>query len=146
MIIGRLQGGLGNQLFQYAAAKALATRLNCPFKLDILTSLRKDKLRNLALNDLHTKFEIATKQEVQQFVNLPSLYRHKPGFFAKLGKNIYREPHFHLDEHFFRLTDPVFLDGFWQSPGYFKDIETTIREDFTIKPQLVKNVLEKGKE
>src|SRR5258706_10323223 len=120
MIICRLQGGLGNQLFQYAAAKALATRLSQPFRLDTFTSLRSDKLRSIVLNDLNTKFDIATKDEVKQFVYFPSLYRHKPAFFAKFGKNIYREPHFHFDENFFRNTDPVFLDGYWQSHIYFK--------------------------
>lgn len=62
MIIARLQGGLGNQLFQYAAVKALATRLNKPFKLEAITSLQKDKYRSIALNDLDANFELATKR------------------------------------------------------------------------------------
>lgn len=146
MIIARLQGGLGNQLFQYAAAKALSVKLNTPFKLETITSLQKDKRREIALNDLHTKFELATKKEIKQFVFFPSLYRHRPGFFANFGRHIYREPHFHFDRNFFNLNDPVFLDGFWQSPLYFKDIEDSIRQDFTVKEELIKNVKEKGKE
>ncbi|MEI9912906.1 MAG: alpha-1,2-fucosyltransferase [Bacteroidota bacterium] len=146
MIIARLQGGLGNQLFQYAAVKALASRLNKPFKLEAITSLQKDKYRSIALNDLHANFELATKKEVKDFLYFPSLYRHQYVSFFKAGKNIYHEPHFHFDENFFHLNDPVFLDGFWQSPLYFKDMETIIRRDFTIKPGLIKNVMEKGKE
>lgn len=146
MIIVRLQGGLGNQLFQYAAVKALSTRLNTPFKLDTITSLQKDKKRHISLNDLQTKFELATKTEVKEFVFFPSLYRHKPVFFSKFGKNIYREPHFHFDKQFFYLNDPVFLDGFWQSPLYFKNIEPIIRQDFTVNQELIKDVKEKGKE
>jgi hypothetical protein len=145
MIIVRLQGGLGNQLFQYAAGKALATRLNKPFKLETITSLQKDKQRNIALHDLQTKFELASKDEVKEFVRFPLLYRHPVSVF-KTGKNIYHEPHFHFDENFFRLNDPVFLDGFWQSPLYFKGIETALREDLTVNPELIKNVTEKGKE
>jgi Glycosyl transferase family 11 len=146
MIIARLQGGLGNQLFQYAAGKALAAKLGKPFKLETITSLQKDKRRHIALHDLHTVFELATKKEVKDFVSFQKLYRHNPAFFSKLGKNIYREPHFHFDENFFQLNDPVFLDGFWQSPLYFKDIEKTIRQEFTVKNELIKNVVEKGKE
>ncbi|HEY6505829.1 MAG TPA: alpha-1,2-fucosyltransferase [Chitinophagaceae bacterium] len=146
MIIARLQGGLGNQLFQYAAAKALSLKLNTPFKLETITSLQKDRQRQIALNDLHAKFELATKKEIKQFLYFPALYRHQPAFFANLGKHIYREPHFHFDPNFFRLDDPVFLDGFWQSPEYFKDIEDIIRQDFTVKEELIKNVKEKGKE
>ncbi len=146
MILMRLQGGLGNQLFQYGAAKALSSLLNRPFKLETITSLQKDKQRKIALHDLQTNFELADKKEIEEFVYFPTLYRHKPGFFSRFGKNIYREPHFHFDNNFFQLNDPVFLDGFWQSHLYFKDIEATIRQDFTVKPELIKNVIEKGKE
>ena len=34
MIVMRIKGGLGNQLFQYAAAYALSKRLNQPFCFD----------------------------------------------------------------------------------------------------------------
>jgi len=145
MIIVRLQGGLGNQLFQYAAGKALATQLNKPFKLETITSLRKDKRRGLALNDLQTKFELASKKEIKEFIHFPLLYRH-PVSLVKAGKNIYHEPHFHFDQKFFDINDPVFLDGFWQSPLYFKGVEPAIREDFTVRPGLIKNVVDKGRE
>jgi Glycosyl transferase family 11 len=145
MIIVRLQGGLGNQLFQYAAGKALATQLDKPFKLETITSIQKDKRRVIALHDVQTTFELASTKEVNEFVRFPSLYRHPISLF-KMGKNIYHEPHFHFDQNFFKVNDPVFLDGFWQSPLYFKDIETIIRNDFVIKPGLIKNVIEKGKE
>ena len=35
MIIAKLFGGLGNQMFQYAAARAVAHRIKLPLKLDI---------------------------------------------------------------------------------------------------------------
>ena len=35
MITMRIKGGLGNQLFQYAAAYSLAKRLNQPFQFDV---------------------------------------------------------------------------------------------------------------
>ena len=146
MIIVRLQGGLGNQLFQYAAGKALATHLNKPFKLETITSLQKDKRRNIALQQLQTNFELASRDEVKQFLSFPKLYRHKPSVFSKFGKNIYSEPHFQFDKNFFQLSDPVFLDGFWQSPLYFKNIESGIRHEVTITPELRKKVVDKGKE
>jgi hypothetical protein len=146
MIIVRLQGGLGNQLFQYAAGKALAHRLNKPFKLETITSLQKDKKRSIALQGLQGDFALASPKEVKEFLTFPSLYRHNTAFFSRFGRNIYKEPHFHFDKNFSCLKDPVFLDGFWQSPFYFQDIESTIRKDFTVKPELVSKVLEKGKE
>lgn len=146
MIIARLQGGLGNQMFQYAAAKSLAKRLGSSFKLEALTSLSKDKQRVIALGDLNAGFELATKEEIKKFLFFPGLYRHKPELFSKLGRNVYREQSFHYDPNFLTLSDPVYLDGFWQSPRYFADIETIIRSDFAVKDQLVKKVLSKGRE
>ena len=35
MVIVRLMGGLGNQMFQYAAARRVALTNNVPLKLDI---------------------------------------------------------------------------------------------------------------
>ena len=35
MIITKINGGLGNQMFQYAIAKAIAIKNNDSFKLDI---------------------------------------------------------------------------------------------------------------
>ncbi|MBC7947013.1 MAG: alpha-1,2-fucosyltransferase [Chitinophagaceae bacterium] len=146
MIIVRLQGGLGNQLFQYAAAKALATRLGRGFKSEIITSLQKDKLRTIALNDLQAPFELATPKEIRNFIQFPLLYRHKPALVARMGKHIYREPHFQYDPHFLTLTDPVYLDGFFQSPKYFQDIEELIRQDFQVRSEQVQAVMQKGKE
>jgi hypothetical protein len=146
MIIARLQGGLGNQLFQYAAAKALATRLNRSFKLDAITSLKGDKLRQIALHQLEAGFELATKSEIRKFVFFPTLYRHKPALFSKIGRRIYRERSFSFDQKFLRLRNPIFLDGFWQSPRYFEDIESIIRDDFQVRPELIKKVVQKGNE
>jgi hypothetical protein len=95
---------------------------------------------------LNTNFELASRKELKEFVKFPSLYRHNPALLSRIGRNIYREPHFHFDENFFRLKDPVYLDGFWQSPLYFKDIESGIREDFTVRPELTKDVADQGKE
>ena len=37
MIISKITGGLGNQMFQYAIAKSIAIKSNNTFKLDITT-------------------------------------------------------------------------------------------------------------
>jgi hypothetical protein len=132
-------------LFQYAAGKALSTRLNKPFKLETITSLQQDKQRHIALQDLEIKFELASRDEIKQYVNFPALYRHKPSLFSRFGRNIYMEPHFQFDKQFFELKDPVFLDGFWQSPKYFTSIDSIIRQDFIIREELIRNVIEKGK-
>ena len=44
MIIARLKGGLGNQMFIYAASKALAVRNNTVLGLDTVTGFKYDHL------------------------------------------------------------------------------------------------------
>ena len=54
MIIMRIKGGLGNQLFQYATAYALAKRLNQPLEFDIgFTS--NMTVRTYKLSELNVK-------------------------------------------------------------------------------------------
>ena len=139
MIIVRIQGGLGNQLFQYAAGSSLAQHLGTICKLDV-SSLHNKQLRQLELNYFSFEPLIATHKEIKDFVWFPSLYRHSPALFSKLGKNIYREPHFHFDKNFSQLTNPVYLNGYWQSEKYFLANENRLRNELTIKHELISHL------
>jgi hypothetical protein len=57
-VITKLNGGLGNQLFQYAAGRSLADRLNVPLKID-LSTFENYKLRGFELNKFNIEAEIA---------------------------------------------------------------------------------------
>ena len=72
MILVRLWGGLGNQLFQYATAKALAEQHGCELKID--TSLLYENLddpltvkRAFDLNVFTIQAKLASKKEVAFF-------------------------------------------------------------------------------
>ena len=60
-IITQLSGGLGNQMFMYAAARAIALRMNADLYLDCKHGFKNDRLyrRNFALNHLDIKFKEA---------------------------------------------------------------------------------------
>lgn len=146
MIVVRLKGGLGNQLFQYAAGRALATRLNAPLKFDNITSLSSGKARGLELDKFEVNVELATKAEVKKFIPFPGLYYHKPKAISLLGKNIFHEKHFEFDDDFNLLRDPVYLDGYWQSPKYFESIASTILSEYKIKGNYLTNVKSKAVE
>ena len=56
-------GGIGNQLYQYAAGRRLAHKLNTELKLDV-TFYEHDNLRPYALNLFNIKESIATPEEI----------------------------------------------------------------------------------
>lgn len=142
IVISQLKGGLGNQLFQYAAAKSLAHHLQASLKLDI-TTFKHSQTRLFKLDYFCIPLEIAAKEEIGRFICFPSLYRHSPKFFSIISKHIYREPYFHYNEHFFNLKKPIYLDGYWQSYKYFDSIEKVLREELTIKDVFIKHFSEK---
>ena len=59
MIIVKIRGGLGNQMFQYAAGKAVAYRAGLPLKLDI-THFKKNRKRSYRLGRFNITGGIAT--------------------------------------------------------------------------------------
>src|SRR2546426_1743424 len=65
MVIVRLMGGLGNQMFQYAAARRIALVHNVPLKLDISWFARR-RDRAYALHALNIKEALATPDELGQ--------------------------------------------------------------------------------
>ncbi len=52
MIIVKLKGGLGNQLFQYAFGRKMSIIKKTKLKFDT-SSLEKDKIRNYKLDNFH---------------------------------------------------------------------------------------------
>ena len=70
MVIVRLHGGLGNQLFQYALARNLNLLNKIDVKLDI-SSYDKDNLRGYLLDELDTRLELCSENEVKKILYRP---------------------------------------------------------------------------
>ncbi|MEK7564205.1 MAG: alpha-1,2-fucosyltransferase [Patescibacteria group bacterium] len=133
MIIVRLKGGLGNQMFQYALGRVLSLRHNTALGLD--TSFYKLDLIPKRRYDLDL-FNITGK--VLSKNNIPFLYRISQKFrlVDKFIPNKGKEKFFHFDPNIFSLGSSLYLDGYWQSPKYFEGFEDAIREEFTFKNPL----------
>lgn len=134
-VIIKLQGGLGNQMFQYAIGKNLEQRNNTDFKLDV-TAFKDDPQREYALGCFNVVQKFATQKEISNFLK----YRTRKGriwfWYNRLiaDKTRYvQERQFNFDPMIFTLKKPVYLDGYWQTERYFKEIEGVIRKDFTLK-------------
>jgi hypothetical protein len=64
MIIIKLKGGLGNQLFQYALGRALSSRSGMALKLDA-SSFQQDALRSYRLQHLCVEAALADEREIE---------------------------------------------------------------------------------
>jgi Glycosyl transferase family 11 len=141
MIIVKLMGGLGNQMFQYAFGRYLAHIHQAELKLDL--SFLSDRtprkghqvFRNYDLDIFNVKENFATPKEVFHLSK-----RFRIPFFDKvlnkiLGvkKSYLREPHFHFSENMYNAPDNVYLEGYWQTEKYFAPVRSIIRSDFTYK-------------
>jgi hypothetical protein len=102
MIITQIIGGLGNQMFQYAAAKALAVVKETDLKLDI-SSFDEKQLRNFDLFNLNIEATIATKDEINKLKAVNSFQRVRAYFTPYPKKNFYKQTYFHFDKYFFQL-------------------------------------------
>ncbi len=135
MIVVKLMGGLGNQMFQYAAGRALAHANKDVLKLDL--SHYKNPPpgcvpRKYELYNFNIKPEFATDEELQRFGRHGSPKRLLTRVKQLLGhvQPCYlTDPDIKFNRRFKKATGDVYLDGYWQSTKYFEEIEGTIRTE-----------------
>ena len=138
MIITKLMGGLGNQMFQYAAGRAVAHRANMPLKLDI-TYFEKFKFRSYQLNCFNIQENFASTKDIERFIPRRrqiiafANYKIRAKLLPWHKQRLIRQRGFLYDPDITRINGSVYLDGYWQSEKYFKDISEIIRREFTIK-------------
>ena len=144
MIISMLKGGIGNQMFQYAAAFALANKHRTQLKLDINYLLDKSKRyfrhthREYALDVFNIKAEIATPEEITRFT-IPRIgnkyfYHLKKRIFKSY--NVFAESDVRAQDDFLGIPSDAYLEGFWQNVSYFQHIRDLILEEFSVDEPL----------
>ena len=143
MILIQLQGGLGNQMFQYAAAKALAVRNKCSLLLDLSFLEETATQERDGFTTRHYGLGIFDNVS-QRFVSHSTRKQFTEGlqqtqWLKRLGfsyPKIYREASYEFNEHLFKQKPPVLLEGYWQSERYFIMEAAEIRKAFRF-PELV---------
>lgn len=130
MICVRLEGGLGNQLFQYAAGRELALRHSCELLLDTSTLKRRNRRvtqRSLELHHLRHVGRVATEQESRL---LPWL--HRASYLSRFISpwRVYVENGAAYGAAFETLPDQTYLVGYWQSYRYFSEIAKQLMIEF----------------
>lgn len=146
MIITRVQGGLGNQMFQYATGLCIARAKGVPMKLDLswFDEAHEGAPRPYQLSVFNISAPTATPLDFLR-AGVPSQRRNP---VATLVRRIVR----FLDDRrlitkrkiilestpafipeLFHVRDNCLLNGNWQSEKYFSSIAETVRKEFTLK-------------
>ena len=113
MIVTELIGGIGNQLFQYAAGRQLAYLNHADLKVNI-SGFNDYNLRNYALEHFNITATVAAEADLAEV-------------------QTYEEKSFHVDPTFFSLPDRTMIKGYWQSEQYFLAIRDMLLTELAIK-------------
>lgn len=139
MVIVRIWEGLGNQMFQYAYARALALRTGQKVYLDISEYAGTSSVRTYGLCHFRIKQPVTECAKYFPFVNSDLLYlrdqkylAHKKFVFA--GKVMENDCSF--KEGLCNLKGLVYLKGWFQSEEYFKEFGSVIRSDLRPKEKI----------
>jgi len=139
MIIVKLAGGMANQMFPYALGRHLAYKLNTDLKLDIsgfqAYENRSDiAFRRYAINVFNIVETFASPEEVKALtVRGKNLFERLFLKKASRPKSYIKEQQRHFDPSILGLKGDLYLEGNWNSPKYFDDIDPIIRSDFTFR-------------
>ena len=137
-----MEGGLGNQLFQYALYRQLQS-MGRTVKMDVTTEYGREHDRQQMLWAFDAVYEEATQDEINRltdgFMDLPSRIRRK--LTGRRTKK-YAEPDSNFDPQVL-LKTPVYLTGYFQSEKYFKDAKRTLRKELMFSNRIYDGIPEK---
>lgn len=142
MIIIKLSGGLGNQLFQYSFGRYLSLKLGTELKFDAqLNSNASDFTpRSLGLSKYNVNLNFVNEKELSRF----KIFR--TGYLSRIERKIIEKFPFlnqrYIIEKIFHSLDKKLLvndryyDGYWQSENYFRPIADILRGDLQLNSDL----------
>ena len=117
------KGWLGNQMFQYASLRGIASHKGYDFCIPPNDGTRNT---NYLLHDI---FTLAGAKNIGY---VGGLYKHPT------SDDICHSTTFHFNEEFFNeCPDNVNISGFYQSEKWFKHIEEDVRSDFIFKDEIL---------
>ncbi len=133
MLIVKMQGGLGNQLFQYAFAKGLEHRTGKSVFFDT-SEYDSNSFRKFQLDAFCMEYKVASSRDVNAIKStgffLRTLGKAVPYFFKS---QVFREKNLAYDPSCFEIKGNVYYDGYWQSEKYFQQVKDTLFQELKLK-------------
>ena len=135
-IVVALEGGLGNQMFQYAAGRAMSLRTGRPLVLDLRQLLGHGQ-RAYGLGDfqLGEGIKLLAEGPPVRSGRLQRLIRR-----ITSGEQTFREASFTYDERIRSVEAPVRLEGYFQSERYFAEAADALRSELRPRPELAAEI------
>jgi len=123
-------------MFQFATGRSVAHRLGSELLLDV-SSFEHYGLRRYELGDWRIDARVATAAELSR----AGVVSGRPTSFRRIGRllgfghpaHTFREASFAYDPLILEVTDPVYLDGYFQSERYFADVTQNLRTEFVLR-------------
>jgi hypothetical protein len=132
-IVARVFGGLGNQMFIYAAARNLSLKTGLPIYLDVSSGFINDIYkRRYSLQ--HFNIKAAQADDFESYMGLVGKLRRiidrkwNPKYIVENKNRCFRPIPENMENYY--------LEGFWQSPKYFEENQEAIRSDFSFADRL----------
>ncbi len=135
MVIIRMTGGLGNQMFQYALYLKLCS-MGKEVKFDDFTEYEGREARPVMLWAFGIDYPKATREELNRVTDgfLKLTHRIRRKLFGRKSLE-YHEKDGNYDEQVL-TKEPAYLTGYFQSEKYFVDIKGKVRAAFTFSEKI----------
>jgi hypothetical protein len=135
----RIQGGLGNQLFQYAAARRLALHNDLPLWIDPFSGYVRDFYRRKYLLD-HFNIRAHVIEPRSSYASNWGRLRRRVAVWRNRSLDL-AEKSYLLEDDWARdprllelkVTRPLYLEGYFQFEEYFRDIRELLLEELTLR-------------
>jgi hypothetical protein len=142
MIVIRLKGGLGNQMFQYAIGKQLSNIHKTKLILDLSYLLDRTPKENFTFRNFElSKFNI----DAEYKSNSEFEYLYNNNLISKVHRKISRinfisENDMRFNPNVWVAGKNIYLDGYWQCEKYFESIRSILLNDFKLRPVLLSQI------
>jgi len=139
-IIARVLGGLGNQLFIYAAARRLSLVSGADLVLDDRSGFVRDYTyqRHYQLGHFNIPCRKATARERLEPFSRARRYLKRRMNLGRVfeDRRYIQQEGVDFDPRLLGVKPKgtLYLEGYWQSEDYFSDVEASIRQDLQVRP------------